>query len=253
MIQTTIYITLMSLLASNYHKACNTEPGAVPRDWTPPDLELGGVQSPASADGGGGQSGTAGLNNLFGPGGIEARIGTPGCAPPNHNAAAFSVMSANGGGGSANGGQQLTSLGLPKALPIGGVGITPHNNNGGGGGGGTDSNGDHVKWCKKCLAHKPPRTHHCSICNRCVLKMDHHCPWVNNCVGHFNYKYFVLFLTFTVIVITYSVRYHHTPPHHMTHDTPTVVSVVLISCDAVMCCVAVVGAVVVWCVNSLCL
>lgn len=37
---------------------------------------------------------------------------------------------------------------------------------------------------------KPDRTHHCSSCNRCILKMDHHCPWLNNCVGHKNYKPF---------------------------------------------------------------
>nr|CAD7568259.1 unnamed protein product [Timema californicum] len=29
--------------------------------------------------------------------------------------------------------------------------------------------------CKKCIAPKPPRTHHCSVCNKCILKMDHHC------------------------------------------------------------------------------
>lgn len=29
--------------------------------------------------------------------------------------------------------------------------------------------------CKKCDSPKPPRTHHCSVCNKCVLKMDHHC------------------------------------------------------------------------------
>uniref|UniRef100_T1IIZ3 Palmitoyltransferase n=1 Tax=Strigamia maritima TaxID=126957 RepID=T1IIZ3_STRMM len=32
-----------------------------------------------------------------------------------------------------------------------------------------------VSICKKCIAPKPPRTHHCSVCNRCILKMDHHC------------------------------------------------------------------------------
>ncbi len=32
------------------------------------------------------------------------------------------------------------------------------------------------KFCRKCRAFKPQRAHHCSICNRCVIKMDHHCP-----------------------------------------------------------------------------
>ncbi|KAJ8404899.1 hypothetical protein AAFF_G00332860 [Aldrovandia affinis] len=43
---------------------------------------------------------------------------------------------------------------------------------------------------------QPRRTHHCSICNRCVLKMDHHCPWLNNCVGHLNHRYFFCFCLF---------------------------------------------------------
>ena len=51
-----------------------------------------------------------------------------------------------------------------------------------------------VGWCKKCDAPKPPRTHHCSVCKRCVLKMDHHCPWLNACVGWGNYPFFVRFL-----------------------------------------------------------
>ena len=28
--------------------------------------------------------------------------------------------------------------------------------------------------CKRCDSFKPIRAHHCSICKRCVVKMDHH-------------------------------------------------------------------------------
>ncbi|KAH9777470.1 putative protein S-acyltransferase 14 [Citrus sinensis] len=51
-----------------------------------------------------------------------------------------------------------------------------------------------IRFCQKCNQFKPPRCHHCSVCRRCILKMDHHCVWVVNCVGAFNYKYFLLFL-----------------------------------------------------------
>mgnify|MGYP000170147107 FL=1 len=53
------------------------------------------------------------------------------------------------------------------------------------------------RFCRKCTAWKPERCHHCSVCGRCVLKMDHHCVWVANCVGAYNYKFFLLFLLYT--------------------------------------------------------
>uniref|UniRef100_A0A6M2DX66 Palmitoyltransferase n=1 Tax=Xenopsylla cheopis TaxID=163159 RepID=A0A6M2DX66_XENCH len=62
-----------------------------------------------------------------------------------------------------------------------------------------------VSICRKCIAPKPPRTHHCSICNRCVLKMDHHCPWLNNCVGHYNHRYFYLYMVYMVLGVSFVI------------------------------------------------
>ncbi|XP_072933313.1 palmitoyltransferase ZDHHC2 isoform X4 [Epargyreus clarus] len=56
-----------------------------------------------------------------------------------------------------------------------------------------------VRYCNRCVLVKPDRAHHCSICSRCVLKMDHHCPWVNNCVCFHNYKFFMLFLGYALL------------------------------------------------------
>jgi hypothetical protein len=50
------------------------------------------------------------------------------------------------------------------------------------------------RYCHKCHHIRPPRAHHCSICDACVMRMDHHCPWVGNCVGIGNHKLFWNFL-----------------------------------------------------------
>lgn len=60
-----------------------------------------------------------------------------------------------------------------------------------------------IRFCDKCKIVKPDRSHHCSVCRKCVLKMDHHCPWVNNCVSYSNYKYFILFLAYGLLMCVY--------------------------------------------------
>merc|ERR1712216_1030079 len=57
------------------------------------------------------------------------------------------------------------------------------------------------RWGRKCVKVKPDRCHHCRVCQRCVLKMDHHCPWINNCVGYYNYKYFYLFILYSLLIL----------------------------------------------------
>uniref|UniRef100_A0A8B9J0X5 Palmitoyltransferase n=1 Tax=Amazona collaria TaxID=241587 RepID=A0A8B9J0X5_9PSIT len=56
-----------------------------------------------------------------------------------------------------------------------------------------------IRYCDRCHLVKPDRCHHCSVCDKCILKMDHHCPWVNNCVGFSNYKFFLLFLAYSLL------------------------------------------------------
>ncbi|XP_030932594.1 probable protein S-acyltransferase 14 isoform X2 [Quercus lobata] len=75
----------------------------------------------------------------------------------------------------------------------------------------TDPTNQRIRFCRKCSQLKPPRCHHCSVCGRCVLKMDHHCVWVVNCVGALNYKYFLLFLFYTFLetsLVTLSLLPH---------------------------------------------
>jgi palmitoyltransferase len=59
------------------------------------------------------------------------------------------------------------------------------------------------KYCEKCECIKPPRAHHCRIVDSCILDMDHYCPWMNNCVGHYNYRYFLLFLVYVLLGASY--------------------------------------------------
>ncbi|CAB9514350.1 Palmitoyltransferase ZDHHC7 [Seminavis robusta] len=95
-----------------------------------------------------------------------------------------------------------------------------------------------MRLCRRCNAFKPRRAHHCSVCRRCIIKMDHHCPWVNNCVGIGNHKYFLLFVFYTFLSCAYTITMliswfvicmRHNPSGHSRHarhgiaclDSPT--------------------------------
>eukprot|EP00438_Fugacium_kawagutii_P020629 Skav223012 [mRNA] locus=scaffold1422:77970:78995:+ [translate_table: standard] len=56
-----------------------------------------------------------------------------------------------------------------------------------------------LRFCSREMKYKPDRAHYCSNLQCNVLRMDHYCPWMSNCIGHFNYKYFLQFLAYTVV------------------------------------------------------
>ena len=90
------------------------------------------------------------------------------------------------------------------------------------------------------MSPKPPRAHHCRICDKCILKMDHHCrippshtthtthththtqhthththththldwcpAWMFNCVGHLNHRYFFSFVVFMWLGTSYVIH-----------------------------------------------
>ncbi|KAK0707458.1 DHHC palmitoyltransferase-domain-containing protein [Lasiosphaeris hirsuta] len=57
--------------------------------------------------------------------------------------------------------------------------------------------------CRTCALLKPARSKHCSVCKRCVSKLDHHCIFINNCVGVGNHHWFILLLLSTAVLTLY--------------------------------------------------
>ena len=59
--------------------------------------------------------------------------------------------------------------------------------------------------CKKCGLPKPERCHHCSICNKCHLRMDHHCPAVGVCISVKNTQSFIVMLRWAIVLIVVNI------------------------------------------------
>jgi len=63
-------------------------------------------------------------------------------------------------------------------------------------------------YCERCMIHRPPRTHHCRVCDVCVLKRDHHCWFAGGCVGHANHRYYVCAIAYMFVAAVYGNLYH---------------------------------------------
>ncbi|XP_026271983.1 palmitoyltransferase Hip14 isoform X1 [Frankliniella occidentalis] len=64
---------------------------------------------------------------------------------------------------------------------------------------------DSRSFCSSCLVHKPLRSKHCGVCDRCIAKHDHHCPWVSNCIGEKNHRHFIGYLIMLLVMIFFMI------------------------------------------------
>mmetsp|Transcript_11287 Transcript_11287/g.23102 ORF Transcript_11287/g.23102 Transcript_11287/m.23102 type:complete len:542 (-) Transcript_11287:480-2105(-) len=58
-------------------------------------------------------------------------------------------------------------------------------------------------YCNNSKQPKPPRSHYDHVTKRLVMNLDHYCPWMFNSIGYFNYRYFVNFLIYIFMGMSY--------------------------------------------------
>jgi DHHC palmitoyltransferase len=83
----------------------------------------------------------------------------------------------------------------------------------------SDVNSSITTICTICRIQRPPRAHHCRVCDKCVKKRDHHCPYTANCIGMHNEGDFALFVTYscmlTIVLLWLTYMYYFQVRHNM--------------------------------------
>ena len=64
-----------------------------------------------------------------------------------------------------------------------------------------------MKKCREC-EDVPPRSHHCKLCDICILKRDHHCWFAGYCVGYQNHRYYLMVIFYCWLAGVYATIYH---------------------------------------------
>ncbi|CAB1111799.1 unnamed protein product [Ectocarpus sp. CCAP 1310/34] len=179
------FVSLAAVAATAHVRTMLTNPGAVPRDAAPPPPDTGGEEEGGVNRGGRGEEEDNDLETsrlTKTPASSSSGAVVAAATPPTRGS-----LPPEGRGGAL--------------LPTSSAGQRRERQEGEGRG----EQQRALKWCYKCDAFKPARAHHCSLCQRCIVKMDHHCPWVNNCVGIGNQKLFLLFCAYTCALCVFAL------------------------------------------------
>ncbi|KAJ3424704.1 palmitoyltransferase swf1 [Anaeramoeba flamelloides] len=62
--------------------------------------------------------------------------------------------------------------------------------------------------CRTCHFQKPARSKHDRFTNKCIARYDHYCTFLMKPIGLLNYRYYLLYLFFSLIMHCYSSFFH---------------------------------------------
>ncbi|XP_046400852.1 probable palmitoyltransferase ZDHHC24 [Ischnura elegans] len=86
--------------------------------------------------------------------------------------------------------------------------------------------------CKSCDLPAPPRSWHCDICGCCILKREHHCPFTGCCIGHYNHRYYLMFILNLFIATMYATIFNNA--FIWKHFTWGVIAIMKVLCPLAM-------------------